>query len=374
MAHIQRRNGRWQARYRDPSGSERTKTFDRKVDAERFLATVEADKVRGAWIDPRLGRITFGEWALHVEATRTNRRTSTRVRDESLLRNHVLPTFADLRLTATQPRHLREWITELERKSLAPTTIHKAYQIVSRVFEVATTDGRIGQSPCRGVTLPANRSAERRYLTADEVNELATTVDPRFNALVLTAAYTGARFGELAALRVKQFDPLRRAMRIEETLTEIRGHLEFGPTKTRASRRKLTVPRFLVEEIVVHMKAFPDPSQLVFTSPEGGPLRRTNFRRRFWLPAVEASVGAPCTFHDLRHTHAALLIAEGAHPKVIQERLGHGSIRVTLDTYGHLFDGLDEAAADALNDLFNRSEQYGRASPRVAELEAAKRA
>ena len=103
------------------------------------------------------------------------------------------------------------------------------------------------------------------------------------------------------------------------------------------------------------MSTFPDQSDLVFTAPLGGPLRRTNFRRRGWLPAVGASIGLPFTFHDLRHTHAALLIGEGAHPKVIQERMGHASIRVTLDTYGHLFEGLDVAAADSLDGLFERS-------------------
>ena len=300
--------------------------------------------------------------------------TATRVRDESLLRIHVLPNFGDMPLQSIQPAHVREWIAELETKGLAPTTISKVYQVLHRAFTVAVTEDRIGRTPCRGVVLSTNRSAERRYLSAEEVNELSAKVDPRFTALVLTAAYTGARFGELAALRVKHFDPLRRTLRIEETLTEVSGHVEFGPTKTRASRRKVTVPRFLVEEIVAHMKAFPDPSQLMFTAPEGGPLRRTNFRRRIWLPAVEASVGPPCTFHDLRHTHAALLIAEGAHSKVIQERLGHGSIRVTLDTYGHLFDGLDEAAADALDDLFNRTEAQDLPRARIVDLRSAKRA
>jgi integrase len=80
----------------------------------------------------------------------------------------------------------------------------------------------------------------------------------------------------------------------------------------------------------------------------GGPVRRSNFRRRVWLPAVQASVGEPMRFHDLRYTHVAMLIAQGEHPKTIQARLGHRSISTTLDTYGHLFEGLDEAAADRL--------------------------
>ena len=99
----------------------------------------------------------------------------------------------------------------------------------------------------------------------------------------------------------------------------------------------------------------PGPDEFVFSAPEGGPLRRTNFRRRTWLPTVRASVGEPLRFHDLRHTHAAMLIAQGERLKVIQLRLGHSSIQVTLDTSGHLFEGLDQAAADCLDATFLRT-------------------
>ena len=80
-------------------------------------------------------------------------------------------------------------------------------------------------------------------------------------------------------------------------------------------------------------------------------MRRTNFRRRTRLPAVEAAHLDGLRLHELRHTHTAMLIAQGEHPKVIQSRLGHASIKTTLDTYGHLFEGLDEAAAQRLDDL-----------------------
>ena len=117
----------------------------------------------------------------------------------------------------------------------------------------------------------------------------------------------------------------------------------------------MSVPSFIVDELARHLAVYADDSGLVFGAPEGGPIRRTNFRRRTWLPAIRASVGEPCTFHSLRHSHAALLIAQGEHPKVIQERLGHASIKTTLDTYGHLFDGLDEAAADRLDETWRVS-------------------
>jgi integrase len=166
---------------------------------------------------------------------------------------------------------------------------------------------------------------------------------------VLSAAYTGLRFGELAALHIERFDALRKTLRVEESLSEVRGEFVFKSPKSSASRRSVSVPSFVVDELAQHLAQHADGSGLLFSAPSGGPIRRTNFRRRVWLPAVRASVGEPCTFHDLRHTHAALLIAQGEHPKVIQERLGHASIKTTLDTYGHLFDGLDEAAAERLD-------------------------
>jgi integrase len=136
---------------------------------------------------------------------------------------------------------------------------------------------------------------------------------------------------------------------VQESLAEVSGEFVFKPPKSVASRRTVSVPSFVVEALARHLADHADPSGLVFSAPSGGPIRRTNFRRRIWVPAVRASVGEPCTFHDLRHTHAALLIAQREHPKVIQERLGHASIKTTLDTYGHLFDGLDEAAAERLD-------------------------
>lgn len=126
--------------------------------------------------------------------------------------------------------------------------------------------------------------------------------------------------------------------------------LTLGPLKTTGSKRRVSLPRFLREEIAVHLTAYPvRPEGLVFTSPEGEPLRRTTFRRRIWLPAIEAAGVGPLRFHDLRHSHAALLIAQGEHPKVIADRLGHASPTVTMSVYAHLFPGLDEDAAARLD-------------------------
>ncbi len=195
-----------------------------------------------------------------------------------------------------------------------------------------------------------------RFLSTGEVAEVADAIDSPYRALVLTAAYTGCRFGELAGLRAHRLDLARRSMIVAESLSDVNGHLGLTQPKTAAARRQVALPKLLADELAQHMKQYPPGSEgYVFSAPEGGPLRRRNFRRRVWLPTVEASVGQPLRFHDLRHTHAAILIAQGEHPKVIQLRLGHSSIQVTLDTYGHLFEGIDEAAAERLDAIFPRT-------------------
>jgi integrase len=123
-----------------------------------------------------------------------------------------------------------------------------------------------------------------------------------------------------------------------------------GPTKTGASRT-VAIPATVAEDLARHFESVPD-GRLVFPAPMGGYLARTRFRTRTWLPAVAAAgIDPPPGFHDLRHTAAALAIAEGAHPKAIQARLGHACIRTTLDVYGGLFPTLDADLADRLDRL-----------------------
>jgi len=156
-----------------------------------------------------------------------------------------------------------------------------------------------------------------------------------------------------------------------ERLSEVNGELTVRPPKTAASRRQIALPTQLVETLAAHLAAHPPVEGFVFTALSGALLRRSNFRGRVFLPAVRASVGEPMRFHDLRHSHVAALLAQGEHPKVIQTRLGHSSIKVTLDRYGHLFDGLDVAAAERLNEtLVAHRAEHTRNKPKnnVAEL------
>ena len=356
MAHIRKLNsGRYQVRYREPTNRERARNFKRKVDAEAFLVVNETEKLRGVWMDPRLAKTTFGEWAPRFVSSRVHLRPSTRASSDSLFRNHVLPYFEDRRVSAVTPTDVQGFVADLEAKGLAPSTIRQAYLLASGVFRSAEDSDLIPRSPCRGIKLPQRTQSKMRFLEPAAVADLADAIDSRFKALVLTAAYTGCRFGELTGLRQTNLNLLRQALTVAETLTEVRGVVSLSAPKTAAAARQVSLPKSLVEQLAQHLARWPTGSAgFVFASANGAPIRRTNFRRRFWLPAVRSSVGEPFRFHDLRHSHAAMLIAQGEHPKVIQSRLGHSSIQVTLDTYGHLFEGLDQAAAERLDEVIRR--------------------
>lgn len=338
----------WQARWRDPAGLQRSKNFRRRIDAERHLTAVESEILAGRYVDSALGKIRFDEWLRQAEAARINRRPSTQARDESYFRNLIVPTFGPMPLGSIQPIHVQRWVADLAGKEYAPATIRKAYQLLCRTFDAAVHSAVILRTPCRGVQLPANDNAEMRFLSPAEIQQLADGINPRFRALVLAGAYTGARFGELAAVRVDDFNSEDNHLRIVRSLSEVNGHLYFGEPKTRAARRRVTLPAWLARSLEQHLKEWPSPDRgLVFTSPGGGALRRS-FRRRYWKPTIRDSVGEPMRFHDLRHSHVALLIEQGTHPAVIAARLGHTSVRTVLDVYGHLYEGLDREAAEGL--------------------------
>ncbi len=361
MGNIRRKpSGRYEARYRDAANRLRGRTFATKSEARRFLERVGADIQRGEWRDPRLGRILFRDWALHVESIRLNRRPSTRARDATLVRTRILPTFGDCQLAAITTVDVKVWVASLEADGLAPTTIRKCYQLLANAMSEAEDAGLIVRTPCRKVRLPTDERDAPVLLTPRDVQRLAEVVPSRYRGLVLTAAYTGLRWGELCGLRVPRVDLLRRRIDVIDVLIEVDGELSFGPPKTRRSRARVSFPPFLADVLGAHIGAFPDPDpsrQLVFTSDDSAPLRRSNFRRRVWVPAVEeAGLPLETTFHALRHACASWLIEAGANPLEVAEKLRHTKITTTLSVYGHLFPGTDDRLDTALQEAHNLGE------------------
>lgn len=344
---------RWKARYRTTEGATRSRAFARLVDAEDYLATVEADKVRGEFADPLLGRRTFEEYALEWLEGKGNVRPRTRINVEGRLHKHAIPAFGATPIGNIRPAQVRSWVTGLSASGLAPSTIKAIYLTFGQVMRTAEIDRVIPRTPCIGIELPADIGPDREqhYLTPEEIAGLAEAITPRFAPLILAAGYTGLRAGELGALTSDRVNLLRRTIDVAASMSEVRGEVVIGPTKT-GKRRTVTLPPFLAELLGQHIGRYPSDEGYVFTSSEGGPLRHRNFMRRHFKAAV-AAAELPDTlrFHDLRHSHAAMLIAQGAHPKQVQERLGHSTIRVTFDRYGHLFDGHDDDLLEGLDGL-----------------------
>lgn len=197
MAHVQKRGGgRWRARFRGPDNRERSKTFERRADAVRFLTTVEASKLRGEWVDPKLGRKAFGPWAEELMASRLNIRPATRARDDSYFKNHILPAFKDSSLARIRRADVQRWVRELtEVKRLAPRTVRECHRILSFILREAVDSQLIAASPCHNITLPRVEKREGRFLSAEEVERLADSIDPRYRAFV-TAGLTWVCGGE----------------------------------------------------------------------------------------------------------------------------------------------------------------------------------
>ena len=362
-------NGRWEASYRDPQRKERVRVFATRRDADRWLANVKADVARGDYVDPRLARSLFSDWAREWLATTAHLKPKTRAGYEADLRVHVLPMFGDRAIGSIQQVDVRRFVADMIASGSAPGTVRNARKVLRLVLGTAEGSGAIRSNPCNGVRVPASPKAEMAFLSADEVEALARAIDPAYSTLIRFAAYTGLRAGEIGALRVGRLDLLRGRVLVAESVTEVdRLGMVFGEPKT-YQRRSVTLPRFLRDELSSMLESRPvRPDDFVFPGPDGEVLRHKSFYRYKFKPALTAA-GLPYAvrFHDLRHTCAALCISLGAHPKAIQERLGHSSITVTLDRYGHLFPKLDEALTDRLDGL-HREALDGQPSPTFTSL------
>ncbi|MFN0027366.1 MAG: tyrosine-type recombinase/integrase [Acidimicrobiales bacterium] len=358
MSSVRRpRDGRgWEARYRDGAGRQRSKSFRTKREAERFLERVGTDLQRGDWVDPGLQRVTFEDWAKEWRRTIVHLERNTIAFYDSMLKVHVLPVLGRWPIGSIDQAVVRRFIAELVASGAGARLVHGALQTVRHVATTAQGAGALRANPCDGVKVPRLPRREAVFLTPAQILDLAQAIRQPYGMLITFAAYSGLRAGEIGGLRVGRLNLLKGDVDVLESLKDTAGSLHFGATKNHL-RRTVRLPRFLADELGAYLNGRPSqPQDLVFTAPDGGPLRHNLFYRRTFKPAA-AAAGLPdeLRFHDLRHTCAALLIAGGAHPRAIMERLGHSTITVTLNTYGHLFPTLDAALADGLDATYRES-------------------
>ncbi len=298
--------------------------------------------------------MTLGEYAQLWLARQVHLKPSTRSRYTALVGHHIVPAFGLTPLARIERSDVAAWIVELVDAGLAGPTVRHAHRILHMILTAAVDDGRLVRNPAARVKLPRDRRREKRFLTHAQADALADAAGPDRLA-VLVLAYCGLRFGELAALRVRNVDPLRRRLHIEESATEVDGVMVFGTPKSHHCR-SAPVPRSLVDSLAAAC-AGKSPDDLVFTAPRGGVIMLRNWRRRVFDPALARAGLEDLTPHELRHTAASLAVAAGANVKAVQRMLGHASAAMTLDVYSGLFDGDLDAVADRLDAAAHSSRQ-----------------
>jgi len=350
---------RYEVRFRGSDGRERSRTFRTRKEAERYERGQQIDLDQGEWVDPRNGKVTLGRWAAEWQRTVVHLRPTTQRIYDANLRNHVLPDLGNVPLAKLTPSMLRGWLASLTTKEgghgqpLSLGSVAQVYRTLNRVLAAAVDNESLGRNPLRGVKPPRVAPEPMRFLTHEEVATLAETIDPRYRALVLVAAYSGLRAGELIGLRRHRVDLLRRTITVVEQVQYIGGRMVESVPKSSAGRRQVALPGIVATAVEDHLARFSEPAAdgLVFPAPEGGYLRLENFRKRAWNPAIAAAGVAPLRLHDLRHTCASLAIAAGADVKVLQRMMGHASAALTLDRYGHLMPGQARSVADRLDEM-----------------------
>lgn len=371
-----------------PDGSRRRKWhtdpatgsgFTRKAAAEEYAAHLVVAKSSNRYVEP--ARTTFGEYAhAWLQRAQDRLKPSTWASYEKNLRVHILPTLGELRVQSITAQHLDDLYAQLRRDGkqvkghdpapLARRTVHYCHVIIKAILSDAVRRGALVSNPANGATPPSAKPAAEagHTFTTWTASDVATFMDRsaqhRYGPIFAFLALTGARRGEALGLRWSQVDVERRRAAIVTTVGRVGGRIIEGATKTGAGRRPIALDPVLVAVLdEQHRRQDHDKhllgagyrdDDLVFATPTGGYLNPENVSRVF-VSEVDR-LGLPMIrLHDLRHTWATLALQTGVHPRVVQERLGHANVNITLQTYSHVTPLMHEDAAATVSNLISAS-------------------
>ncbi|MBE1463814.1 integrase [Kibdelosporangium phytohabitans] len=367
MAWIERHGDGFRVRYRLDDRSIMTEPgFDTRDAAQDRIDDLNYEQRKGTWVDPRASQTLLGEWVTTWSAAH-DVSEGTWAKYNSHLANHILPKFGDTAIGDIQRLAVKGWVKSL-RRTLAEATVADVVTILSMILGEAVEEDLITANPCRKLRINRDGGPERPHAAGWQVVRIAERSRRREDwLLIITAAYTGMRWGELAALQTinLHFDEPRIIVDPDKgALHEVRGTLVLGPPKTAASVRTVHLPPFLAALLREHLDNH--DHRFVFTGADGGLLRRSNFRNRVWLPAVEGSKTRGLSplfpglhFHDLRHTQKTWLIEDGV-PEVAQAaRMGH-RLPGVRGIYSHVSQAMIDLLLAALE---RRWEQTGSTGP-----------
>jgi integrase len=343
---------RWRARYLDPRGRERSRTFARKIDATRFLTSVENDKMHGVYIDPDAGNVTleayFAGWA-----SRQLWETGTGKAMDLALRSSGLGGVPLARLRRS---HIETWIKRMSADGLAPGTIKTRVNNVRAVLRAAVRDRAIAVDPSDNVVLPRDRRREAAMVlpTAEQIAAVMSAAEPWFEAFVALAGFAGLRLGEAAGLQVGDLNFLGRSLEVRRQVQRgDGGSLEIRAPKYGSERTVFLADGLLdllSRHIATHRQGN-DPHRWLFGGSPGLPPHQNTVGHQ-WRRACRRAAVTGVTLHDLRHFYASGLIAAGCDVVTVQRALGHAKATTTLNTYAHLWPSAEDRTRQAAGELF----------------------
>lgn len=348
---------RYRVRYRKPDGAQTDKRgFKTKREAEFFLASTTVSKASGDYLDPTQSRRTVATFAEQWKRGRlVALKPSSQTAMETAWRVHVEPRWGNRRVASIRSSEVEDWISELTRAGKAAQTVRRAVLVLSTVLSIAERDRIIVRNPVKGVQLPAKSKKPHRYLTHQQVDLLvAKSEEPD---ITLALAYTGLRWGEIAALKVHHLDLLRRRIAVEDNAVIIQGSYVTGTPKS-GHRREVPIVPFLIPRLA-RLCEGKSRDSYVFSSDDY-PTRYPHATSGWFVKAVRLAQRDDPTFpaltpHAMRHTAASLAISAGANVKAVQRMLGHASATQTLDVYADLFDDDLDSVAQRMSEARERA-------------------
>jgi integrase len=358
------RGKRWLARWVDQEGNERSKAFDRKTEAQQHITDVTTAITTGSYADPRRAAATFATVAEEWFGSKSSLKPKTVAGYRSLLDVVVLPKWGNHRLRDIDHAAVQAWVSWLANDpaarqrpvkrvegdcnrgmGLSPARVIQAFQVLDQVLRYAVRSRYIAANPAGDVQQPRKNTAEKMALTHAQVHELASAAG-ELATMVYVLAYGGLRYGECAALRIRDIDFEKRRIRVSRSVTYVsgKGQLE-GPTKSHQTR-VVPLPQMVVDRLCDELSGRAAGDRVF--SREGDIMALDWFRVRFDKASASAGLSG-ITPHTLRHTAGSLAIASGASVVTVQKLLGHRSPVTTMTIYSHMLPDDFDNLADAMD-------------------------
>lgn len=337
--------------------------------ARAFQATVEADKLRGSYVDQRLGKVTLGEYAEEWLSIQTFG-PSTRQSRELSIRLHIQPMLGPTPLSALKPSQIQAWLRSLSER-LAPRTVRELFRLLSSILRSAVDDERILKNPCHSKAIRVPRPDDRQLVpwTIEQVAGLRAALPERYRPLLTIVAGLGLRQGEAFGLAIDDVDFMRRVVTVRRQVLILDSKLVFSLPKGRKVRT-VPLPTSVANELATYIQGFPacdvtlpwatpdggaSIARLLITSREGGALNRNYMNSHVWRPALRAA-GLPVVrenmMHGGRHFYASIQLENGMSPRALADYLGHADPAFMMRTYTHLMPGSEQKAQTAIDAVF----------------------